>query len=113
MLNILVFRALHSGKVKALPAHLQTVVPVIATSNLERSFSMDQYNFNAFVSIPNVLHWASPKPCCSVRHPFLGSIGFFSRSWHAINRLSAVDSSTSGHGDLNFPAGALLVSKQD
>jgi len=77
MLNILVFRALHACKIKALPAHLQTVVPVLTTSELERRFSMDQYSFNAPVMNPSVIHWAGPKPYCSERHPFSGPMDFF------------------------------------
>jgi hypothetical protein len=61
MLNILVFRALKAGKIKALPAHLQSVVPVLQKVELERRFRIQNGKPMPWVQ-PSVVHWAGPKP---------------------------------------------------
>jgi hypothetical protein len=61
ILNILVFRALKAGKIKASPAHLQTVVPVIAKPELQSRFQICNGNPVGWVK-PTVVHWAGPKP---------------------------------------------------
>jgi hypothetical protein len=61
MLNILVFRALKAGKIKAAQAHLQCVVPVIAKPELESRFQMRYGKPVPWVQ-PTIVHWAGPKP---------------------------------------------------
>ena len=61
MLNILVFRALKSGKINAFPSHLQTVVPVIAKGELESRFQLRDGQPMQWGQ-PTIVHWAGPKP---------------------------------------------------
>jgi hypothetical protein len=61
MLNILVFRALKAGKIKALPAHLQSVVPVLKKVELEKRFRIENGEPMPWLQ-PSVVHWAGPKP---------------------------------------------------
>ena len=61
MLNILVFRALKAGKIKAVQAHLQSVVPVIAKPELELRFQIRNGKPMPWIQ-PTVIHWAGPKP---------------------------------------------------
>jgi hypothetical protein len=61
ILNILVFRALKSGKIKATQAHLQSAVPVLPKAELERRFRIQNGKPTPWVQ-PSVVHWAGPKP---------------------------------------------------
>lgn len=61
ILNILVFRAAREGKIRALPAHLQTVVPVLSRKELEQRFKIEKGQPVLWVK-PTVIHWAGPKP---------------------------------------------------
>ena len=61
ILNILVFRALKSGKIKATQAHLQSAVPVLPKAELERRFRIENGTPVPWVQ-PSVVHWAGPKP---------------------------------------------------
>jgi hypothetical protein len=61
ILNILVFRALRDGKIHALPAHLQSVVPVLSKSELEQRFRIEDGKSMPWFQ-PTVVHWAGPKP---------------------------------------------------
>ena len=61
ILNILVFRALMSGRIKALPAHLQSVVPVLPKTDLEKRFRIKNGDPLPWIQ-PTVVHWAGPKP---------------------------------------------------
>jgi hypothetical protein len=61
ILNILVFRALEDGKIKAFPAHLQSVVPVLSKTELESRFLVRHGKPVLWVK-PTVVHWAGPKP---------------------------------------------------
>ena len=61
MLNILVFRALKAGTIKAVQAHLQSVVPVIAKPDLESRFQIRDGRPVPWLQ-PTIVHWAGPKP---------------------------------------------------
>ena len=61
MLNIMVFRAVSEGRLNAVPAHLQTVVPVVATGELRRRFQISAES-PKISGDPTVIHWAGPKP---------------------------------------------------
>lgn len=76
MLNILVFRALKEGRLKAFSTHLQTVIPVCQPSDLNQQFYIHS-NQPHSVSNPTVLHWAGPKPYLKERHPFSDPMTFF------------------------------------
>jgi hypothetical protein len=77
MLNILVFRALRTGKIQALPAHLQTVVPVMSISFLEQRFPLEVLHASVPILNPSVIHWAGPKPYCRTKHPFSAPMDLF------------------------------------
>lgn len=61
ILNILVFRATKSGRLRALSAHLQSVVPVLAKADLEQRFRLADEKPVQWGK-PTVIHWAGPKP---------------------------------------------------
>lgn len=61
ILNILVFRALQAGKITAMPAHLQSVVPALLKHELESRFRIRNGKPLPWVQ-PTVVHWAGPKP---------------------------------------------------
>jgi len=61
ILNILVFRAMKEGRIRVDQAHLQSVVPVIAKSELESRFQIRNGKPKLLVH-PTVVHWAGPKP---------------------------------------------------
>jgi hypothetical protein len=61
ILNILVFRALKSGKIKATQAHLQSAVPVLPKAELKWRFPIQNGKPMPWVQ-PSVVHWAGPKP---------------------------------------------------
>ena len=61
ILNILLFRAVRDGRIHALPAHLQSVVPVLSKSELESRFHIHDGQPVPWMR-PTVIHWAGPKP---------------------------------------------------
>ena len=61
ILNILVFRALMSGRLNATSAHLQSVIPVLENNDLEKRFRIEK-GAPVITGTPTVLHWAGPKP---------------------------------------------------
>jgi hypothetical protein len=61
ILNILVFRAVREGRVKASQAHLQSPVPVLSRPELESRFQLRDGKPVPWVQ-PTVVHWAGPKP---------------------------------------------------
>jgi len=61
ILNILVFRALQSGMIKATQAHLQSNVPVLHKNELEGRFRIENGTLMPWIQ-PTVIHWAGPKP---------------------------------------------------
>lgn len=60
ILNVLVFRNQKKGNIKVSEAHLQTVVPVINATELERKFTF--LNGEPVVKEDTVIHWAGLKP---------------------------------------------------
>lgn len=75
MLNILVFRALHSGKLKTTSAHLQSVIPVLENEDLEKRFQIIE-GFPV-VEQATILHWAGPKPWRENKEIFRKPMDFF------------------------------------
>jgi hypothetical protein len=61
MLNIMIFRAVHTGRLIAKPAHLQTVVPVISHEELRARFRLHEGR-PLLENRPTVIHWAGVKP---------------------------------------------------
>lgn len=61
ILNILVFRAAKSGRLRALSAHLQSVVPVLSKGELKSRFQV-QNGKPVPRNQSTVVHWAGPKP---------------------------------------------------
>jgi hypothetical protein len=61
ILNILVFRAVRDGRINALSAHLQSVVPVLSKDELESRFQVQNGEPVPWTQ-PTVVHWAGPKP---------------------------------------------------
>ena len=61
MLNLLVFRAFQAGTLRVKPAHLQTVLPVLAKAELEQRFRIENGR-PVVTGQPTILHWAGPKP---------------------------------------------------
>ena len=61
ILNILVFRAVKSGKIKATQAHLQSAIPVLSKLELESRFQV-RNGEPVLWTQPTVVHWAGPKP---------------------------------------------------
>lgn len=61
LLNILAFRAISENRLKAYPAHLQTVVPVFSREQVAGKFPCkDQKEIGS--GNPTIIHWAGPKP---------------------------------------------------
>lgn len=60
ILNLLVFRNMKKGKIRVGEAHLQTVVPVLSTKDLETKFEFS--NSEPVVLHDTVIHWAGLKP---------------------------------------------------
>ncbi len=76
ILNILVFRAARSGAITALPAHLQTVVPVLTKEELGRRFVFE--NGRPRVDgPPTIIHWAGPKPWAGQSAVFSEPMDYF------------------------------------
>jgi hypothetical protein len=61
MLNLMVFSAFRSGRLKIDQAHLQTVVPVLEKEELLQRFRIGPEGPVPW-SKPTVIHWAGPKP---------------------------------------------------
>ena len=76
ILNILVFRAAQAGMISALPAHLQTVVPVITKAELESRFLFAK-GLPLPSPQPTVIHWAGPKPWRGAKDVFSLPMDYF------------------------------------
>lgn len=77
ILNIMVFRALHAGKIKACQTHLQSAVPVIDRKELESRF---QFNLDGSPKLwrqPTMIHWAGGKPYKSNSEAFSAPMDYF------------------------------------
>jgi hypothetical protein len=61
ILNILVFRAVRAGNIRATSVHLQSVVPVLSKAELEGCFRIENEQPVPWIK-PTVIHWAGPKP---------------------------------------------------
>jgi hypothetical protein len=61
ILNILVFRAVRAGNIRAASVHLQSVVPVLSKGELESRLQIQNGEPVPWVQ-PTVVHWAGPKP---------------------------------------------------
>jgi hypothetical protein len=61
VLNIMVFFASQKGSLRAIQAHLQSVVPVLSRSELESRFQIQKGKPVPWAQ-PTVIHWAGPKP---------------------------------------------------
>lgn len=60
-LNIMVFRASQSGRIKRHMVHLQTPVPVFSKNELENRIQIKDGEPLPWKQ-PTVVHWAGPKP---------------------------------------------------
>jgi hypothetical protein len=76
MLNILVFRALRSGRLTATSAHLQSVIPVLEKSDLEKRFKIKN-GAPVVTDTPTILHWAGPKPWLENKEVFRRPMDYF------------------------------------
>lgn len=76
LLNILVFRALHAGKIKAFSSHLQSCVSVLNRSELEARFRIVEDAPLPWVK-PTAIHWAGTKPYKSNMKVFSQPMDFF------------------------------------
>ena len=76
ILNILVFRAVKSGKIKATQAHLQSAVPVLPKSELVQRFRIENGKPLSWTQ-PTVVHWAGPKPYTTTQEVFSLPMDFF------------------------------------
>lgn len=92
MLNILVFRAAHAGKITALPAHLQTVVPVLTKEELRRRFVFENGKPRVDDQ-PSIVHWAGPKP-------WSGNLEIFREPMDYFRMLGAKSSPLLSHSGL-------------
>jgi hypothetical protein len=61
ILNIMVFSGVRGGTLTATPAHLQSVVPVLANEELRRRFQIGPEGPVPWIR-PTIIHWAGPKP---------------------------------------------------
>ncbi len=69
ILSLMVFKAVDAGLITARQAHLQTVVPVVASAELSRRFRF-RHGSPQLEKRPTVIHWAGPKPYILNSHPF-------------------------------------------
>jgi len=76
MLNIMVFRALHSKTISAVPAHLQTPVPVTRRDELERKFQILDGK-PVVKGDATSIHWAGTKPFLSAESLFREPMDMF------------------------------------
>jgi len=76
MLNILVFRAMRSGKLTATAAHLQSVIPVLDKGELKKNFRIEG-DLPVLLEKPTILHWAGPKPWRENKETFREPMDYF------------------------------------
>lgn len=76
ILNILVFRAVRDGRIKAQQAHLQSVVPVLSKGELVGRFQI-QDGKPVLWTQPSIVHWAGPKPYTTNPEVFSLPMDFF------------------------------------
>ena len=76
LLNILVFRAVHEGKVRASAAHLQTIVALFSKAELEARFRIEAGR-PVIGDKPSIIHWAGIKPWQGNDKIFSRSMNFF------------------------------------
>jgi hypothetical protein len=76
ILNILVFRAVQAGKIKAKSAHLQSVVPSISKEQLETRFKIKN-GVPQLLERPTVVHWAGAKPWFNSKEIFSTPMDYF------------------------------------
>jgi len=60
MINYLVFKASEKKELILCEKHLQTIVPVLTTKQLQQMFAFS--NGEPLVTNPTIIHWAGPKP---------------------------------------------------
>jgi hypothetical protein len=76
VLNILVFLASQRGTIKVSDAHLQSVVPVLAKSELQQRFRIEN-GIPVLWHKPTAIHWAGPKPYTTNPDVFSLPMDFF------------------------------------
>ncbi len=76
ILNILVFSAARAGKIAVLPAHIQSVVPVLSHEELENRFRLVNGIPQSWIQ-PTIIHWAGPKPYKSNKNAFSVPMDYF------------------------------------
>ena len=86
ILNVLVFRNQKKGKIKVMEAHLQSVVPVISSVELEKRFSFS--NGEPVVVENTIIHWAGLKPLMTNQGKVLTAPEIYFRKLHLKNAKS-------------------------
>lgn len=86
ILNVLVFRNQKKGKIKVGEAHLQTVVPVLSSAELEKKFAF--FNGEPIINEDTVIHWAGLKPLMTNRNKVFTAPEIYFRKLHLKNVAS-------------------------
>lgn len=77
LLNLMAFRAIAAGRVKATPWPLQAVVPVIPPAELERRFHFEAGRPVVRADDRRLIHWAGRKPLLREHAPFHQPMTFY------------------------------------
>jgi hypothetical protein len=79
MLNMLSFRAIESGKIRARDWPFQALVPVTSVEELENRFTVRDRKPVVRVGDARLIHWAGKKPKRRLRGTFPGPMAYFQR----------------------------------